>query len=251
MPSLSGAASNDHSKCGSNQDPQVEPSGSVLVIFSVHLDSFFVSRAASAHTLPKPGATRLHSRIHVLLIAILLDFGRYDRARADETHISDQYVEELRELIQARLSQEVAKFRYTRVVLDLVGGPVLLPKLWVGSEDFFSVSHHRPKLVDFERLAILADALLLERDRKPVRTGDRESDEEKDGKQDEQGGGAEDDVRNALEKLKASPMVSGGVDATDNSPRRHYRFGSLHAGRVFIADHMQLNFLSGIARQHH
>ena len=62
----------------------------------------------------------LESEDAELVLAILRDFARLVRTRADEAHVAEEYVRELRQLIQRVLLDECSYMRLTWVVGDFV-----------------------------------------------------------------------------------------------------------------------------------
>ncbi len=84
-----------------------------------------------------------------------------ERARADEAHLALEHVPELRELVEARASQEAADARHARVdTLDLEQRAVDLVHVQDLAAPLLRADGHRPELDDLERRAETAAARL-------------------------------------------------------------------------------------------
>ena len=70
-----------------------------------------VSKSArvSAADLPQAGDAGLHRQPAAMPQVVALDLARERRPRADEAHLAAQHVQELRQLVEARASQEPAR----------------------------------------------------------------------------------------------------------------------------------------------
>ena len=86
----------------------------------------------------------------------------------DQAHVAHQHVEELRQLVEARLAQKPSNGCDAWVVGDLEVGGVLGAQLRVVVHPLVRVLHHRAKLQHAERAAVEAG------DRPPVEHGPRD-----------------------------------------------------------------------------
>src|SRR5439155_22485120 len=84
------------------------------------------------------------------------------RARADKTHVSPKHTNKLRQLVQAKLSQQPAYPCNPRIMLHLEGGAVYFVALFEIFQARLSVRNHRAKLEQEKFLSAPADALLEE-----------------------------------------------------------------------------------------
>jgi len=99
---------------------------------------------------------------------ILLSFVRKRRTRPDQTHLALQYVEKLREFIDARRADEAAEASYARVRPQLVERVRRITLVDVGMHSVDQAGHilavnlvirirnHRAELVKDKRLTALA-----------------------------------------------------------------------------------------------
>src|SRR5262249_36968167 len=97
----------------------------------IERDTFRVrKRAAPAH-LPQPCDSRLNREEVVAPVAKLRQLLQRDHAGADETHLPTEHIEQLRQLVKARPTQDAADPCNTRIVRQL---PIALPdlmELWI------------------------------------------------------------------------------------------------------------------------
>src|SRR5690348_5101315 len=147
---------------GRREDPHVVPEGAPAQVRHVHADPFVESDAGAALDLPDAGqaggdveASLLPGLAGVALVA-------RQRPRAYQRHVALEHVVKLRQLVDARFTQEAAEPGEPRAVFHLEGGAVLLAlgcqfvALLLGARD------HRAELVDDERTAAEARAALAE-----------------------------------------------------------------------------------------
>ena len=93
--------------------------GDVLQITADH--PVKVGIVAVGH-LPPAGDARLHCQALQVVVGVLRNLIRQRRARAHDGHLPQEHVEELRELVDGVLADELADFRYARVVPHLEHG---------------------------------------------------------------------------------------------------------------------------------
>src|SRR5262245_62913259 len=106
---------------------------------------------------------------------VLLDLVRQRRARTDQRHVAAKRVDELRQLVEARLAQDAADRRYPGVVRNLeqgrgAGGLLLTAALdervdVIAMNRLIRVRVHRPEFQHGERPAVLPHASLTKEDR--------------------------------------------------------------------------------------
>src|SRR5262249_14982242 len=130
----------------------------VIKIVLQFLNRIFHRRGVTVIDLRPPGQTRLDQMplgVELNLLAQLLDEERAFGARADETHLAAQNIDELWDLVNAGFADESADAGDARVA-------TLRPlRLAV----FFGVLPHRAGLDDLEDAPIFADPLLHVKDR--------------------------------------------------------------------------------------
>ena len=88
------------------------------------------------------------------------------RARSDQAHVALQYVEELRELVNAGLANDTAQGRHSRIPLDFEEDSLLLHllKLFQFGE-LALIGNHRAELQAGEVFLVQSPALLGEHNR--------------------------------------------------------------------------------------
>ena len=147
---------------------------------------------------------------HVLGDALLelLHEGRPLRPRADEAHVAEHHVDELGELVEVEAAQPDPDR----------GAPRILRRGPHRTGVLLRIVHHGPELVDLERLPIQGHALLAEQDgAAPALPPDHDRDGGEDGREQEQGGRADDHVQHALDH--AVPAAQRDLaEADDRDP---------------------------------
>jgi hypothetical protein len=137
--------------------------------------------------------------------AIFGDFGLDDGARPDDAHVPQENVEELRQLIEARPSQEAPKGSDAGVALKFViarpfygGGRV---RHQMVCEDPIAIDVHASEFIKHEGGPVAADAALDKNDRSAALEayGDCEHDE---------GGRQKDNSRQGDSEIYRSPKTS-------------------------------------------
>lgn len=127
--SSGGASSRYHFDDRERHDLQVgdhTAAGDVLKVATDH--AVEVGIVAVRH-LPPAGDPGLHSQALQVVLGVLRHLVGQRRTRAHNGHLSQEHVEELRELVDGVLADEPADLRYARVVLHLEhgSGDLVLP----------------------------------------------------------------------------------------------------------------------------
>lgn len=141
-------------------------------------------------------------------LAVVFRMVEHVGARSDDTHVTDQNIVELRQLVDVALSHEVAESELADIVLsglNLVG---------------ILVDMHGTELIAFENLAVVARALLCEEDGTGTLNLDDEPDDGNQRNQANTYDETEDDVEGALDKpvgglFQRFAVVSKNVEAID------------------------------------
>lgn len=125
VPSIGIGFATDGVAYGHVDDAQVEPERPVLHIPDVltdavfHLIEFLGLATATVHLCPT-GNARLQQMAHHVFVyqcRIFLGMLEHMRTRTDYRHVSQEYIDELRQLIDAALAEEIAKPRLAGVIL--------------------------------------------------------------------------------------------------------------------------------------
>ena len=170
-------------------------------------------RVALGH-LPPAGDARLAGEELVAAVAELVGLLERHGPGPDHGQIAREHVDELRQLVQARPTQEAAHARDTRVIVELLLAPPGL-QLRGGHVPLgvrVRVRHHAAQLPDVDPLAALAHALLAEEG--PARTVDADRGAHR-GHGDRQDGAdprGEADVERPLDEAVAGATWPGSRD---------------------------------------
>lgn len=220
---------------GLEQVHEVDPDGPVADVPGVHGDALFVGGVAAAAGLPHAGDPGQDHAVLAEVVAVALNLLRDDWARADEAHVTADDVPELRQLVEAGLTQEGAELGDARVVLEL---EVLLPLLAgfgvfleVFLEGFLCVRDHGLELVAREEHAMLADALMGEDDVAFIADGDHDGQCNENRRNEDAADGRADEVEDALDDAVATAReVVPPVEHEDFFAEEHFRLGANHRG---------------------
>src|SRR6185503_2456385 len=98
------------------------------------------------------------------------------RPRSDEAHLASKHVRQLRQLVQARPSQESTDIGDAWVIGDLECAALDLVSMLKARETGLCIAGHRAELDHLERSAMEAESLLAEEHRPAVVTEDRDGD---------------------------------------------------------------------------
>ena len=220
---------------GLEQVHEVNPDGPVADVPGVHGDALFVGGVAAAAGLPHAGDAGQDHAVLAEVVAVALDFFGDNRARADEAHVAADDIPELRQLVEAGLTQEGAELGDTRVVLEL---EILLP-LFAGLgvffevflEGFLCVRNHGLELVAREEHAMLADALMREDDMAFVADGDHDGQCDENRRNQDAADGRADEVKDALDDAVATAReIVPHVEHEDFFAEEHFCLGADHRG---------------------
>ena len=131
-------------------------------IVCVERNALFVFRIASAGCLPHTRKTRCYGKYVIGLGAVFDEFSLSDRTRADKTHFTCQDIPKLRQLVDARLSDEFSERRNARIVDEFSLALPLFAHIGIFREDdiefFIGVLAHGTEFPTLERFAVFADS---------------------------------------------------------------------------------------------
>ena len=98
-------------------------------VLEVSADHAVEAGGVALRDLPPAGDPRLHGQALQVELGVLGDLVGQRRARADDGHLAQEHVDELRELVDGVLADEPAYLRYARVLLHLEhgAGDLVLP----------------------------------------------------------------------------------------------------------------------------
>lgn len=103
---------------GAPEEHEIQPHAPVMHVPTVHLDSFGIVYIASAAGLPHAGDAGEDGVILLDIFPIPRDFFLNDGAGSDEAHLTFENIQELRQLIEAGLSEESAALCDAGIVLQ-------------------------------------------------------------------------------------------------------------------------------------
>src|ERR1017187_3331953 len=123
IPGLSaGAEAGQDDGHGAVGDFECEPEGPVVDILEVEFHPLVEADLVAAADLPDAGEAGLHGEAAAMPRIVVLHLGRDGRPGADEAHVADENIPELRELVDAGATEETAERSDARVVLHLEDG---------------------------------------------------------------------------------------------------------------------------------
>lgn len=103
---------------GAPEKHEIQPDAPVMHIPAVHLDALGIVDIASAAGLPHAGDAGEDGVVLLDISPIPRDFLLDDGTGTDETHLTFEHVQELRQLIEAGLSKEGAALCDAGIVLQ-------------------------------------------------------------------------------------------------------------------------------------
>lgn len=103
---------------GAPEEHEIQPHAPVMHVPTVHLDSFGIVYIASAAGLPHAGDAGEDGVVLLDIFPIPRDFFLNDGAGSDEAHLTFENIQELRQLIEAGLSEESAALCDAGIVLQ-------------------------------------------------------------------------------------------------------------------------------------
>lgn len=156
------ALSSKHNSNRLDQYNHIQPWSPVRDVEVIHPHPFVVAGVAAAVGLPVAGHAGADLFVDRVDVAILGDFALHDGAGSDKAHGSQEHIGELREFVEAGLTQERTDAGDTGVVLEFVRGFEFGFQGRVAVEDTvqfgFGVAVHAAELEAVEGLAVSAQA---------------------------------------------------------------------------------------------
>lgn len=144
------------------QHDHIQPWGPVRDVEVVHADPFVVAGVAAAVGLPVAGHAGADLFVDGVDVAVLGNFTLYDGSGPDKAHGAQEHVGELREFVEAGLTQECTDAGDAGVVLEFVGGFEFGFQGGVAVEDTvqfgFGVAVHAAEFEAVEGFAVAAQA---------------------------------------------------------------------------------------------
>src|SRR5690348_370156 len=148
-------------------------------VFLIQVNTPAIIDVVATANLPEPGDAGPAARIIVKSRPIPPYFLTHDGTRAHQTHLAHEDVEELRQLVEAGKTQDVADARDPRIGPELEIAVPFGARGRVGSEDsgqhLVSVRHHGAEFPADKRFAVCADPFVTEECRtaiEPHESGD-------------------------------------------------------------------------------
>ena len=123
----------------------------MLDVVEIVLKTLVNDELSISAQLPEPGDARQHAQALSLIRCVLFYDVWHFGTRSHQRHLSLQYIQQLRQLVEARLAQKPACRRDPRVAAVFRRAPIL------GDSRI-----HGAKLIYCERLAVPPDPLLPE-----------------------------------------------------------------------------------------
>src|SRR5688572_4641888 len=109
---LAGAPARQHHGDGAGKDGEVQGRAPTVRIAEVELDPLLIAAGAAPAHLPEAGDAGGHAEAtELVLFRELVEVARQHGPRADQAHVPDEDVHELRELVEAEAPQEPSRRR--------------------------------------------------------------------------------------------------------------------------------------------
>lgn len=108
----------ENNRNGAPKEHEIQPHAPVMHVPTVHLDSFGIVYIASAAGLPHAGDAGEDGVVLFDIFPIPRNFLLDDGAGSDEAHLTFEDIQELRQLIEAGLSEESAALCDAGIVLQ-------------------------------------------------------------------------------------------------------------------------------------
>src|SRR2546425_2843662 len=146
---------------GSCQDGKIEPDRPVVDVLHVEIHPMVKGNSAPAVDLPEASDAGPHAEpapLPVLADPKVVPYG--ERSRPNQAHGALQNVEELRQFVDACLSEKFSDPRDARVMLDLEGGRAHFIPICELCLLLFGVSDHGTKLIHPKSSLVHADPFL-------------------------------------------------------------------------------------------
>lgn len=103
---------------GAPEEHEIQPDAPVMHVPAVHLYALWIVDVAASAGLPHAGDAGEDGVILLDIFPIPRDFFLNDGAGSDEAHLAFENIQELRQLIEAGLSEESAALCYAGIVLQ-------------------------------------------------------------------------------------------------------------------------------------
>lgn len=120
---------------GAPEEHEIQPDAPVVDVPTVHLDSFGIVYIASSAGLPHAGDTGKDGVVLLDIFPIPRNFLLDDGTGTDEAHLTFEDIQELRQLIEAGLSEEGAALGDAGIVLQLELSIPFLFRRRIGREE--------------------------------------------------------------------------------------------------------------------
>lgn len=108
----------ENNRNGAPKEHEIQPHAPVMHVPTVHLDSFGIVYIASAAGLPHAGDAGEDGVVLLDIFPIPRNFLLDDGTGTDEAHLTFEDIQELRQLIEAGLSEESAALCDAGIVLQ-------------------------------------------------------------------------------------------------------------------------------------
>src|SRR3954470_24122602 len=132
------------------ENAQVKPQIPVLDVLNIQFDVAFERWVSACRHLPQSGNSGNKVESAQMLEFVLTDVINRVRAGADQAHVAEQHVPQLRKLVQTIAPKESSQLGYSRVISDFEKCPVAFVSAAQFILEGFSVGHHGAKLVTDE-----------------------------------------------------------------------------------------------------
>ena len=165
---LGRARPTQHRRNGARQDFYIEPERPFVHVLQVQPHPLLQRNRASAVDLPKTGDAGTNAEAPSLPIFIeTLVVAHRKRTRTYEAHVTLQYVEELRQFVNAAAAQHLSERCNAWIVHNFKYGPGNLILVFQHRDQFFGVGNHRAEFVNRKCSFVDAKTFLAEKDRTP------------------------------------------------------------------------------------
>lgn len=143
--------------------------GPILHISDIQCLGFLLTQVGPAGYLPGAGDTGLHQHAGGIQLVVLGHFLRQRRTRTDHAHVTPEYIQELRKLVNRVFTNELAHLGDSGVILHLEDEPIRLPGLLRQlCLHLVGVHHHGTEFDHLERLTTAAHAGLHVKNRPAI-----------------------------------------------------------------------------------
>src|SRR5215813_2580631 len=162
---LTGATRENDCRNGPQHNRHVETQRPAIDVLQIQMHPLLEGKIAAAGNLPEASQPGLHTE--ATLLPGLFHPNRIanrQRARANDAHIAQQDIDQLRQLIDARAPQPLPDSSNSRVVLDFEDRPTLLVQVLDVLHARFGIDTHRPEFEHAKTPLAQTNALLYEED---------------------------------------------------------------------------------------